>query len=592
MVESRIWSDFIFDLKSKSDIVEVISSYLQVTQKGKGYWALCPFHNDRNPSMSINKEGQYYHCFVCNAGGDVITFVQNYESCTFMEAVEILAKRARMEVPQISSTPDKEIAERKRLKDECISTCLIAAKYYNAKLWQRGGEYALQYLKKRGLTPETIKRFGLGLSTDWDSLCDEFKSKNIDMTIPTKAGLIIRKEDGRYFDCMANRLIVPIFDVNGNVIAFGGRTFSTDKSVAKYKNTSVTPIFDKSKVLYALNFAKKAKQKGNLDYLIIVEGYMDVIALHQAGFTQAVASMGTSLTEEQARQAKRLTNNIYICYDGDSAGQNATLRGLDILKKEGLDVKIVSLPDGVDPDEYVKANGVEGFRKLLSTALPLIDYKLSMAKRALYPKEETKASILEYRRNYATRALEILRPLSEIDRESYLPTIVSETKMNVEFLRRQFSDATISQEVVLDDGQAVGQDLKAIANVLACKLYGYDFANDDFEYISEDLLFNEIFEALKQSKVSGRKMQVGDLYRLENAEIQKESLKLLVEISYDDDKRAKIAYEDCVNLLRKKQFQQKIAELKEKYSITEYDEERKHISREIMQLMYKMNLRG
>ncbi|MBR5250765.1 MAG: hypothetical protein IKV38_01960, partial [Clostridia bacterium] len=243
MTESKIWTDFIFDLKSKSDIVDVISSYLQVVQKGKGYWALCPFHNDRNPSMSINKEGQYYHCFVCNAGGDVINFVQNYESCTFMEAVEILAKRAHMEVPQTNNTVDDEISKKKQIKDDCASACLFAAKFYNSNLWQKEGQYAIDYLSKRGITKDTIKRFGLGLSTDWDSLCNALKSNNVDMLTAVKAGLIVKKDDGKFFDSMANRLIVPIFDVNGKVIAFGGRTFSTDKSVAKYTGLYFSTYF-------------------------------------------------------------------------------------------------------------------------------------------------------------------------------------------------------------------------------------------------------------------------------------------------------------------------------------------------------------
>ena len=577
MAENKIWTDFIFDLKSKNDIVDVISSYLQVVQKGKGYWTLCPFHNDRNPSMSINKEGQYYHCFVCNAGGDVINFVQNYESCTFMEAVEILAKRAHMEVPQTNNTLDDEISKKKQLKDDCASVCLFTAKFYNANLWQKEGQYAIDYLSKRGINKDTIKRFGLGLSNDWDSLCNAIKNNNLDMDTAVKAGLIVKKEDGKYFDSMANRLIVPIFDVNGKVIAFGGRTFSTDKNVAKYKNTSVTPLFDKSKTLYALNFAKKAKQQGNLDYLIIVEGYMDVIALHQAGFVQAVASMGTSLTEEQARQAKRLVTKVYICYDGDSAGQNATLRGLDILKKEGLDVRVVSMPYCVDPDEYVKKNGVDGFRKLLSQALPLIDYKLHVAKRDFYPKDETKSAIVEYRRKYANYAIEVLKPLSDVDRESYLPHVSSETKMSVDFLRKQFANAQIEEHVVVDDAQVISTELKAVAYILACKLNDYKFADDDFEYRSDNVLFNEIFDELKLAKQNGKKFKLGDVYRFDDLESHKESLQMIIDVKFADEIKDERAYVDCITLLKNKLVNLEIEELKAKYSSSVDDEEKRNI---------------
>jgi len=592
MVDSRIWSDFISDLKAKNDIVEVISSYLQVTQKGKGYWALCPFHNDRNPSMSINKDGQFYHCFVCNSGGDVINFVQNYESCTFMEAVEILAKRAKIEIPQIASSPNKEIAEKKKIRDDCLSACLFTAKYYNGNLWKKGGEFAINYLQNRGLSTEIIKRFGLGLSIDRYSLATALKEANFDMSIPTRAGLIIRKEDGKYFDCMANRLIIPIFDINSNVIAFGGRTFSSDKNIAKYKNTSVTPVFDKSKTLYGLNFAKKAKQQGNLDYLIIVEGYMDVIALHQAGFVQAVASMGTSLTEEQAHQAKRLVNKVYICYDGDSAGQNATLRGLDILRNKGLEVKVVALPDGLDPDEYVKKYGLDGFRQQLASALPLIDYKLNIAKNTLKPTENSKSAILEYRRKYANKALEILKPLSEIDRESYLPLISAETKMTVDFLRKQFGDIINEESIVVPDGQAVTQEMKAIACVLACKLKSYLFADDNFEYYSENQFFNEVFDKLKETKLSGNTMMLGDLYRLKDAGFQKESINIIIESEISDEQKAEKSYEDCKNFLMKKHYQQKIDELKARYTMTDDPKEKNRISMEIIQLIHKKNFKG
>lgn len=590
MTDSRIWSDFIFDLKAKSDIVDVISSYLQVVQKGKGYWALCPFHNDRNPSMSINKDGQYYHCFVCNAGGDVISFVQNYESCTFLEAVEILAKRARMEVPQFHSGIEKDIADKKRQKDECLDLCLFAAKFYNTNLWQKNGEYAVEYLKKRGLSRETIKRFGLGLSNDWDGLCNALQKENKNINTALKAGLVSRRDDGKYFDSMAQRLIVPIFDINGNVIAFGGRTFSADKNIAKYKNTSVTPLFDKSKTLYALNFAKKAKQHLNLDYLIIVEGYMDAIALHQAGFVQTVASMGTSLTEEQARQAKRLVKTVYICYDGDTAGRNATLRGLDILKKEGLEVRVVSMPEGVDPDEYVKQNGVEGFRKLLFKALPLIDYKLTVAKRSLRPKDESKSAINEYRRKFASQALEILKPLSEIDRESYLPSVSTETGMSVDFLRRQFSNESIqTQQQVAEVGQAVGKELKAIAFVLACKLNGFSFAQDDFTFLGENLMFNTIFDMIKQSKLEGRTFRVGDIYRIEGFQDDNESMRILMETEFLGEDKDQKAYLDCIDMLKKLQLKRELKELTARYSSSDDIEQRRKIATQIELLMKKIN---
>lgn len=593
-MNDKEWYDFLAELKAKNDIVDVISSYLPVRQKGRGFWALCPFHNDRNPSLSINREGQYYHCFVCGAGGDIFRFIQNYENCTFMEAVEILAQRANVRMPQFNPEAEKNIAEKKRVKDSCFDVCLFAAKYYRACIKKPENKFAVDYLTGRNITGETIKRFGFGYSDSWEGLADALKREGKNLDTAVKAGLLVRRDDGSYFDALANRLIVPIFDVNGRVIAFGGRTFSKDKDVAKYKNTSVTPVFDKSKTLYALNFAKKAKQSGQLsDYLIIVEGYMDAIALHQAGFVQAVASMGTSLTVEQARQAKRLVSTVYICYDGDAAGQNATVRGLDILKEQGLDVRVVTMPDGVDPDEYVAQNGVEAYRLLLSKALPLVDYKLALAEKAFKPKSDSKSAINEYRRKYAAKALEILMPLSDVDRESYLPALSTATGMTVEFLRAQLMSGKIevaeSKETGVKPPQDVSQDDKAVAYVLASKLNNFSYADDGLTFNSDNVLFNKIFDMITNAKKEGKTVKFGDIYMLEDADSYSESLRVLQDVEFVDEDVDKKSYRDCVDILLKKDLKAKLEKLKNQYAITSDTTEKRNILMEIAEITKKIN---
>mgnify|MGYP000874980418 CR=1 FL=1 len=593
MADEKIWSDFIYDLKTKNDIVDIISSYLPVTQKGRGFWTLCPFHNDRNPSMSINKEGQYYHCFVCRAGGDVIKFVQEYESFTFFEAVELLAKRANMEVPLFNTNFDKDIAQKKKLKDDCFAACLVAAKFYNKNLYSSNGKHALTYLKKRGLSLSAIKQFGFGLSTDWTSLVDALKESGISTEVALKAGLIGKRKEGSFFDSLAQRLIIPIFDINGKVIAFGGRTFSEDKTIAKYKNTFITPVFDKSKTLYGLNFAKKAKQGGNLDFIIIVEGYMDAVMLHQAGFVQAVASMGTSLTVEQARLIKRLVSTVYICFDGDAAGKGATLRGLDLLKEQGLEVKVAEMPLDKDPDEYIKQNGSQAYKSLLAKSLPLTDYKLKLSKQKYLPKTESKAAINDFRRKYTEEALSLLKPLSAVERETYIKAVSEDTGLSVDFLRKQLENNSVVKQQAQENVSLIknGQ-LKAEAFVLACKLNNKSYADDDKTFVSRSDFINEVFDYIKICRKSNKRATLGDLYRLDKAANNEEVISTIINAPFLSDEIDRLCYLDCLEMLTKTKLTQQLEELKNAYTIESDADIKRDILTKIAVLTQEINAKA
>lgn len=306
MANDAVWNRFISELLDKNDIVDVISSYIDVKPKGRGYWALCPFHNDRNPSLSINREGQYFHCFVCGVGGNAIRFIMKYESCSFMEAVETLAKRAGLEVPDRSGGDDAAYERKKKERQIHYDVCREAARFYHASLMSEKGLAARKYLENRGIGLSAVRRFGMGYSPDWDSLNFYLKDKGFKTEDIHRAGVLNVTKNDRAYDPLSGRIIVPIVNMAGNVVAFGGRIFNGEDA-AKYKNTVVTDIFDKSKNLFAINLAKKCKQEGRLKYVIIVEGYMDAISLYQAGFDMTVASMGTALTSEQARLVSRLT---------------------------------------------------------------------------------------------------------------------------------------------------------------------------------------------------------------------------------------------------------------------------------------------
>ena len=374
------FSEFLSLVKDKNDIVDVIGAYIKLERRGYNHWACCPFHHEKTPSFTINAVDKYYHCFGCGASGDVITFLKEYENVDFMQAVRILADRAGLEIPAFDERDSKELALKKQKKDRLHALMKDAARFYLNNLYSGSAKEHLAYLQKRGIAPSTMKKFGLGASLDFNSLPAYLRANGYTAEECLESGACAKSEDGRIYDAMGGRLIVPIIDSIGDVIAFGGRILKKSDR-AKYKNTRDTEIFDKSKNLFNINLIKKEKRAGAIPHIILVEGYMDVISLYQAGFHSVGASMGTSLTKDQARLIKRYTDNVLISYDGDSAGQNANLRGLDILKREGLKVRVVPLPDGLDPDDVIQKRGAEGYQQCLDKAMPLIDFRILCLRR-------------------------------------------------------------------------------------------------------------------------------------------------------------------------------------------------------------------
>jgi DNA primase len=366
--------DEIFDeITRANDIVDVISSYISVKRRGSSFIALCPFHPDKNPSMHISQTKQVYHCFSCKAGGNVITFVQDYEKITGMEAVERLAQRAGINLGAFARRPDlsNEIA---RLYDINTRT----ARYFYDNLVNLGGDEKKlvgDYIRKRGLDDDIIRKFGIGYSSNnWHSLMNHFtEDESYTLEELELAGLVIKAEkDGNYHDRFRGRLIFPIFNESGKVVGFGGRILTNDKETAKYINSPETRVYSKSRILYGLNFAKDSIR--SKDYVILVEGYMDVVSLFHAGIKNVVASSGTALTIEQVHLISRYTKNIVLLYDADVAGIKAAKRGIEIILEQGLDLSIVSLPDGEDPDSFVRTKGVEEFEKSIAAKKSIITF--------------------------------------------------------------------------------------------------------------------------------------------------------------------------------------------------------------------------
>lgn len=346
---------FLDELTARTDIVELVSHYVSLKRQGANYFGLCPFHNEKSPSFSVSPDKQIYHCFGCGAGGGVINFVMRAEGLEFRDAVQFLAGRCGMKVPQ-----DKADPRAARRRERLLALMKDAARFYYDTLWMPEYTPMQRYFAGRGLTRKTMNRFGLGYAPDsFHATMDAMQKKGYTKEELVDAGLAVRSEKGAVYDKFRGRVMFPIIDVRGQVIAFGGRVM--DDSKPKYLNSPDTRIFHKGRNLFALNLAKKTHK----DYFILAEGYMDVIALHQAGFDSAVASLGTALTDEQARLIARYTKKIIISYDADGAGQAAAQRAIDILKKADLQVNVLRIPGAKDPDEFIKAKGAEAFRRLI-----------------------------------------------------------------------------------------------------------------------------------------------------------------------------------------------------------------------------------
>ena len=408
----RYSDDIIEEVRSKNDIVDVVSQYVKLTRKGSSYFGLCPFHNEKTPSFSVTPGKQMYYCFGCGAGGNVFNFIMEYENFTFGEALKYLADRAGVELPKIEYS--KEVREKAKEKSELLEINKQAAQYYYYQLRTEKGAAGYQYLSGRGLTEETMRSFGLGYSDKFsDGLYRYLKSKGYKDDRLRESGLFNVDERHGMYDKFWNRVIFPIMDVNNRVIGFGGRVMGDGKP--KYLNSPETKIFDKSRNLYGLNVARKTRK----NYIILCEGYMDVISMHQAGFTNAVASLGTALTSGHASLLKRYTQEVLLLYDSDEAGVRAALRGIPILREAGVNSRVVDLKPYKDPDEFIKNMGAEAFEDRLNRASDSFMFRVRVAEGE-FPMEEPQGQ-----NRFFERCAEMLLELKdELERNLYIDAIV------------------------------------------------------------------------------------------------------------------------------------------------------------------------
>lgn len=411
------------EVRERSDIVDVISNYVKLKRSGSNYVGLCPFHNEKTPSFSVSRNKQMYYCFGCGAGGNVFTFIMEYENFSFVESVKYLAERAGVDLP--AEEYSSEVKREADLKTRLYDIYKTAANYYYYQMRTEQGKKAYEYLKNRELSDETIKHFGLGYSNIYsDDLYRYLKSKGYDDEILHKSGLLTYDEKRGVHDKFWNRVMFPILDVHNKVIAFGGRVMGD--GMPKYLNSPETPIFDKSRNLFGLNIARQSRTRK----LLLCEGYMDVIALHQAGFNNAVASLGTAFTSQQASLIKRYAEEVYLTYDSDQAGTKAALRAIPILKEAGLTAKVINMRPYKDPDEFIKALGKEEYQKRIEQAMNSFLFEIDVLEREFDfedPEQKTKF--------FQEAAKKLCTFEDEIERNNYIEAIARKYHITYEDLR-------------------------------------------------------------------------------------------------------------------------------------------------------------
>ena len=533
------WLD---ELRARADIVKVIGSYVTLKKNGHRYVGLCPFHNETAPSFSVDEQKQVYHCFGCKAGGSVIQFVMDIERLSFPEAVAFLADQLHMPLPEMQNDPAYE--KRRTLKERIYLANRTAARMYHQLLWQPESSAILHYLQQRGLSDAVIRRFGIGAAPPSAQVGHQLMEEGFTEEELVQAGLMLRRE-GRTFDMFRNRAMFPIIDTYGNVLGFGGRAMGD--AMPKYLNTSDTPAFNKRYTVFAANLLRKAR---GLTRVILVEGYMDVVALSQFGVEGVAATLGTALTPEQARLLHRFAPEVYIAYDGDRAGQKAILRGLEVLEGENVPVRVLGFPGGLDPDEFIRQEGLEAFQAL--KPISAVTYRMRREK------ERHDVSTEEGRIEYAKACAAILRGVKEpVELENHLRHLSVETGFSKEVLMQQIGAAPPPKVVTAAKREGFRQKAREVSQVdwtartlLAVLATGRLPKDSVSPEEFEDPLLRSLCEGLLagESAASLMERQTDDQGRAAVGDI------LSLNTDLDDDGLMRMA-QDCLKKMRKQRLE-------------------------------------
>ena len=580
---------FIDELKNKNDIVDVVGRYVRLDQKGGNFWGKCPFHHEKTASFSVNPRGQFFYCFGCHKSGDVISFIMEIEALDFSDAVKFLAERVNMPLPEIRYD-DEKLKEQKKFKQRVLELLRETALFYVKNLKSEKGYAHYEYALKRKFTPETMVKFGFGASLDFNTLPRYLKEKGYTYEEMLAAGAVGEK-NGRYFDWLGGRLILPLIDQFGNVISFAGRRIDGGKE-QKYINTRDSYVFSKGKTFFNLNNLKKAKNETGIDSVILVEGHLDVVSMVQGGLNNVLASMGTAFTKDQARILKRYTDKVIVSFDGDFAGQKATVRGLEILSEEGLDVKVMSLPDGKDPDDVIKESGAEGYRKLMASAMPLIDFKLEVVRKSFDVKT------VDGKRKYISAAIAVIKEsASPAEQEDLLKTVRDLTGVTFEALRRELYNTEEKKKVIADvtpqfTDNAGDKHALAARYVLASYLFNKPYAKEtDVKSMEFSLpVHKEIQKYICERMDKKERIQFNDLYEILSEEFGDE-LSRIAGMETEDNKTFDQAayFFDCVKTLKVEKLSKEIKRLTELFTAETDTEKRKIFTMEMAKLTVEKN---
>ena len=560
-------TDFLSELKRKNNLVDVASNYVRLEQKGSRFWACCPFHSEKTPSFSILEEEGIYHCFGCKESGDVIKFVEKMENLEFMDAVKFLAERAGMEVPSFENSQERK--QKQQLKERVLSALDFAYKHYMENLYSKDAKKAQDYVKLRKFTRRELEDFKIGYSKDWSDIVTYLSSKGFSEEEMLAAG-IVGKKDGRLYDFIGERLVFPIFNSFNECIGFSARALEkTD--FAKYKNTAETIAFQKGRVVFGINILKSQKQQQLLDKIILVEGQMDVIAMHKAGFKSTVACMGTALTKDHVQELKRYNKNIYLCFDGDGAGVKATLRAIEMFRNEDVNLKVVELSGGKDPDEVLQNLGKEKLQQMIDNALPYMDFLIK------YHESQVDMQTAEGKNTFVKNILAEIKKLNdETMFEPYLEKVRDISKVPLDVLRRninisptkqQIKEAETSPTVPIEKG-----DEKAVKFILASLLHKCDYVDKQIDYGKLLDGFENILEIIKQN------LPLSAIFDIEGAS-DDAFLMDLVNFNfsgYEED--AEKYFKECVWKVAEQKIKKMQESLNEKYKQCENTQERSEIA--------------
>lgn len=586
-------------LKENNDIVAIVSKYVNLQRKGKRFWGCCPFHMEKTPSFTVMEEGQYYTCYGCKETGDVINFIMKIEGVDFYDACKILAKEANMQMPVFSK--DENALKIKQEKEEIYRCLKEASNYYYNNLKKKEAIPALEYIKKRKLSMQTVDTFQIGYSLGWGDVVTHLLEKGFSLDIIHKSGVSeLRgandsvKSDpniaSSYYDCYAKRLVFPIVNSFGDVVGFSARLLE-NADFAKYKNTAQTLVFDKSKTIFGIQFIKKLKAENNLKEIIMVEGQMDVISLHQAGVTNAVAGMGTALTSLHAKELKKYSDRVVLSLDGDSAGQKATLRSIDILFKGGLEVFVIKIPEKLDPDEYVQKYGKNSYLELVQNAKYWVEF---LIEHHLEDYDITKPN---EKTNYISTCLHIIKSLpTESEQSVYINILKDIVKVPVEILQKDMYNVEVikveeNPELKMTDEMLPSKEnayVKAVKFVMASLIHSKPYAKLS-EEIFDSLLNNDyktMYNYIKNCNNLGKSVIVSNIFDMFDVDNNLD-IKDIITYQFNSTIDNEIFYNDCVSTLASYALNRKKDLLLEQIKNCKDLDERKKLTIEFNQLILK-----